>query len=89
MQNWLSNFQPFSFQSSNFQMLSIRYSVRPQLSIAVKWAKTMSFWFFFFWVIKKKIHFFSHFLSRRTFSHFLILYLFGSQCRGARPHHRR
>ena len=48
MQNWLSNFQPFSFQSSNFQMLSIRYSVRPQLSIAVKWAKTMSFWFFFF-----------------------------------------
>ena len=37
---------------------------------------------------KKTFIFFSHFLSRRTLSCFLILYLSVSQCRGAR-HHRR
>ena len=99
MQNWLSNFQPFSFQSSNFQMLSIRYSVRPQLSIAVKWAKTMSFWFFFFFffgclkkikktVIKKKIHFFFSFSLSSDFlslSHSLSVWLTMPWCKASPP----
>ena len=66
-----------SFQSSNFQLLSNRYFVKPQLSIAVKWTKTTSLLKIKKTVIKKT--FFSHSLSlcltRQTLLHFLILYL--------------
>ena len=46
MQNWPSNFQSFSFQSSNFQLLSIWYSVKFQLCHVVNWAKTTPFLLF-------------------------------------------
>ena len=50
------------FQSFNFQLLSIQYSIRSQLATAVKWAKTTLFWllllllllFFFKKKLKKK-----------------------------------
>ena len=40
-------------------------------------------------VIKKNIHFFFLFSLSSGLSHFLILYLFVSQCRCARPHRHR
>ena len=58
MQNWLSNFQSFSFKSSNFQFLLMQDSVRTQLRAAVNWAKTTTFWLFFF--------FFNKFRKQRT-----------------------
>ena len=104
MKNWPSNFQSFSFQSSNFQFCHFspltfnycQFSILLDLSylLPLSEPKRRHFDFFFFvikkikkTVIKKKT-FFSHSLSCRTLSLFLILYLFVSQCRGVRPHRR-
>ena len=55
MQNWLSNFHIFSFQSSNFLFLSIQGSVTASVTVADKPTKRHRFacgFFFFFKHVK-------------------------------------
>ena len=54
-------------------MLSIRYSVRPQLSSAIKWAKKTSFWFFFFFFLLKKLRKLLLKLKKKK-SHFFLIF---------------
>ena len=89
MQNWLSNFQYFSFQSSNFQFCHFstltfnccQFGAPLDLNYLLPLSQNDIVLIFFKLkkikktIIKKKKLFFSHFLYHRTLSHFLSLSL--------------